>query len=53
MTGMVLIAVLYPPVLIEELDRIVGSGKYANRSEAMREAVRNLVEKNKREEASR
>lgn len=49
MTRMVLVATLYPPALLDELDEIVEK-EYENRSEAIREAVRNLV-KNKKVEA--
>lgn len=35
------------PRLIRELDALVKSGWYSNRSEAIRDAVRNLVERTK------
>lgn len=34
-----------PPLLLAELDRLIDEGWYGNRSEAIRDALRNLVER--------
>lgn len=46
------ILTLYPTRLIEQLDAIVAAGKYPNRAEAIRFAVRDLV-KSESEEKTR
>jgi len=37
------ISLRLPDKLIEEIDELVSSGMYANRTEALREAARNLL----------
>ena len=40
---MKVISLRLPDKLIEEIDELVSSGMYANRTEALREAARNLL----------
>lgn len=42
MSGMVTTSIRLPPKMIEELDELVDQGHYADRSEAIRAAVRRM-----------
>ena len=49
---MVLISVHVPKQMLDELDRLVQEGKFPNRSEAIRVAIRDLILKEKAREKS-
>ena len=40
-----LVTLKIPEALVNELDKLVASGKYSNRSEAIRKAVRELLKR--------